>query len=572
LNRFARRTPYELTQGTENEADRRLASVLLVLFIPSAGFMLLLFLCASSLAVALLLSSDEQLASLTRSSVWAEFFARPAELHITADDLIGAFRLAGLEAADPTAMAPDDYGLTPFVCEGTRFLIPSLGEESGGRIFICERPEDLDLLARHYNQASRMTALFFSWVFVRDRVLLQINGSLAENVARRYEQALSFLPALPMSLAPTASPAQPTDLPFPMKDFLPFPELPATPTLPAPLPPMTMAAAPEPPLSTAHTTANLHAQPDPASTVIAVVPPGQSMRVVGQDFLGQWLQLGSGYWIAATAVGSIPVGLPVTAQPAPAPTAAAGPVANSMSTVYERPDLAAATVGSMQPGHPLAVVGQDSSGQWLQLASGLWIVAATVDGIPAGLPVTAQPTPVPAAAGPVANSTSTVYEGPDLAAAAVGSMQPGHPLAVVGQDSSGQWLQVDGTPAGLPVTAQPMPTLAPPVSEPQAGLSVQLVIVVNNRSDEILEIRNTSAASLDISGWQLNGSKGNESCTVPDGVVLAPGNGYQVATGDSQPQGNGIKCNEKPIWNNDEETIYLFRPSGLILSIESVQQ
>ncbi len=204
LNRFVRRTSYKLILNAENEADRRLASGLLVLFVLSAGLMLLFFLCASSLTVALFLSSDEQFTLLFRSSVLSEFSA-PA-LRITADDLIAAFRRAGLEADEPTAMAPDDYGLAPFVCKGTRFLIPSLGEDSGGRIFICERKEDLDLLARYYNQLGRSTALFFSWVFVRDQVLLQINGSLTEDVARKYEQALSFLPALPASSALTTSP------------------------------------------------------------------------------------------------------------------------------------------------------------------------------------------------------------------------------------------------------------------------------------------------------------------------------------------------------------------------------
>lgn len=55
-------------------------------------------------------------------------------------------------------------------------------------------------------------------------------------------------------------------------------------------------------------------------------------------------------------------------------------------------------------------------------------------------------------------------------------------------------------------------------------------------------------------------------------VVLAQGAGYQVATGDSQPQENGMKCGAKPIWNNDGETIYLHGASGLILSIESVRR
>jgi hypothetical protein len=59
---------------------------------------------------------------------------------------------------------------------------------------------------------------------------------------------------------------------------------------------------------------------------------------------------------------------------------------------------------------------------------------------------------------------------------------------------------------------------------------------------------------------------------MPAGTTLAPGAGYQVATGDSQPQGAGMKCGDKPIWNNGEETIYLRGPGGVILSIESVKR
>jgi endonuclease YncB( thermonuclease family) len=116
------------------------------------------------------------------------------------------------------------------------------------------------------------------------------------------------------------------------------------------------------------------------------------------------------------------------------------------------------------------------------------------------------------------------------------------------------------------------PTAAPAAPVPASSPSVQLVIVVNRSTEEVLEIRNSGSAALDISGWRLDGSKGDDFCTMPAGTTLAPGAGYQVATGDSQPQGAGMKCGDKPIWNNGEETIYLRGPGGVILSIESVKR
>lgn len=109
---------------------------------------------------------------------------------MTADDVVTAFKNAGLEAENTTKMTKDDYGMAPFVCEGTRFLIPSLGDDSGGRIFICEEKEDLDNLAKYYNDLGKSSAMFFSWVFTKGNVLVQINGDLAEDTAKKYEQAI----------------------------------------------------------------------------------------------------------------------------------------------------------------------------------------------------------------------------------------------------------------------------------------------------------------------------------------------------------------------------------------------
>jgi hypothetical protein len=138
----------------------------------------------------------------------------------------------------------------------------------------------------------------------------------------------------------------------------------------------------------ANTTATVHGSPSPDSDVVITAQPGQPLVVTGQDVSGQWLQLASGYWIAAAVVDNVPAGLPVTAQPTPTP-APAGPVANTTATVHGSPSPDSDVVITAQPGQPLVVTGQDASGQWLQLASGYWIAAAAVDNVPAGLPVTA---------------------------------------------------------------------------------------------------------------------------------------------------------------------------------------
>ena len=128
-----------------------------------------------------------------------------------------------------------------------------------------------------------------------------------------------------------------------------------------------------------------------------------------------------------------------------------------------------------------------------------------------------------------------------------------------------------GVAVATPTPAAAAPTPAP-TSAPAGVPTVQLVVLANRSTAEVLEIRNSGSAALDISGWRLDGSKGDDFCTMPAGTTLTPGAGYQVATGDSQPQGAGLKCGDKPIWNNGGETIYLRGPGGVILSIESVKR
>jgi len=109
---------------------------------------------------------------------------------VTGDDVVAAFKDAGLEAESTYAMTKDDYGFGPYVCTGTRFLIPSIGADNGGRIFICDNAEDLAVLKNYYDELGRSSAVFFSWTFVKGDVLVQINGDLPEEKARQYEAAI----------------------------------------------------------------------------------------------------------------------------------------------------------------------------------------------------------------------------------------------------------------------------------------------------------------------------------------------------------------------------------------------
>ncbi|MHB0858801.1 MAG: hypothetical protein ACYC5M_14695 [Anaerolineae bacterium] len=109
----------------------------------------------------------------------------------SAMQVIEAFRQAGLEAEGTYAMGVQDYGGAPLrAVEAFRFLIPSLGEESGGRVFRCATQSDLEAVRAYYVELGKASAWFFSWTFAKGSILVQINGDLPEEQALRYEAAL----------------------------------------------------------------------------------------------------------------------------------------------------------------------------------------------------------------------------------------------------------------------------------------------------------------------------------------------------------------------------------------------
>lgn len=109
----------------------------------------------------------------------------------TSQDVIDTFLTAGLEADPAWVMTKEDYGLGPMVAiEGTRFIIPSLCSDCGGRILSFENQENLELSKSYYVELGKASAMFFSWTFEHDNILVQISGDLPEEKAMQYKEAL----------------------------------------------------------------------------------------------------------------------------------------------------------------------------------------------------------------------------------------------------------------------------------------------------------------------------------------------------------------------------------------------
>lgn len=104
--------------------------------------------------------------------------------------LVDAFKAAGLEVGNARPMSkPQDYGKIPAIdVEATQFTISSSDQDLGGHIFSFASEEGVEKMVTYYADAS---ADDFSWVYVKDNILVQLDGRLDEEKAKQYEAAMA---------------------------------------------------------------------------------------------------------------------------------------------------------------------------------------------------------------------------------------------------------------------------------------------------------------------------------------------------------------------------------------------
>lgn len=109
----------------------------------------------------------------------------------TTDQVVAVLKTANLEVESPTAMEPKDYGMAPMTAtSGIHFLVPSVCPDCGGRIMSFANSSDRDAVKAYYDALGKSSAAFFSWVFIRENILIQINGELPKAKADLYQAAL----------------------------------------------------------------------------------------------------------------------------------------------------------------------------------------------------------------------------------------------------------------------------------------------------------------------------------------------------------------------------------------------
>ncbi|MEV2911396.1 hypothetical protein ABNF65_23005, partial [Paenibacillus larvae] len=109
----------------------------------------------------------------------------------TAQQLAEKFKQEGLEVGDIKKMEAPDYGPAPKTAkEGVRILVPSLGEDDGGRLFTFDSKEDLEKLKSYYDKLGKEMGFLYSHTYAKGDFLLQMNGKMNEDQFKKYREVM----------------------------------------------------------------------------------------------------------------------------------------------------------------------------------------------------------------------------------------------------------------------------------------------------------------------------------------------------------------------------------------------
>ena len=108
--------------------------------------------------------------------------------NVTADEVITAFKDAGLEAENPTDLDQSEFG--NIRKEGKRIIVPALGEDAGGRLFKFNNQDDLEQANSYYDEISNSAPIFFSHTYAKGEFLIQMNGDMEDAEFKKYKEVM----------------------------------------------------------------------------------------------------------------------------------------------------------------------------------------------------------------------------------------------------------------------------------------------------------------------------------------------------------------------------------------------
>lgn len=103
-------------------------------------------------------------------------------------DIIKVFKDDGLEIGETSELEKKEFGNTRE--EGIRILIPSLGEDAGGRLFKFKNKKDLEKAKSYYDELGKEAPMFYSHTHANGNFLLQMNGDMKDQDFEKYTSSL----------------------------------------------------------------------------------------------------------------------------------------------------------------------------------------------------------------------------------------------------------------------------------------------------------------------------------------------------------------------------------------------
>lgn len=110
------------------------------------------------------------------------------ELAKTTYDVIKFFKDDNLELGEVSDLPNDEFG--NIRKEGKRLLVPSLGADAGGRLFLFDNEENLKKAKSYYDELGNNGPMFYSHTHQSGLFLIQMNGDMEDNEFAKYAASL----------------------------------------------------------------------------------------------------------------------------------------------------------------------------------------------------------------------------------------------------------------------------------------------------------------------------------------------------------------------------------------------
>lgn len=106
----------------------------------------------------------------------------------TTEDVINYFKDDNLELGEVSDLPNDEFG--NIRKEGKRLLVPSLGADAGGRLFLFDNEENLKKAKSYYDELGNNGPMFYSHTHQSGLFLIQMNGGMEDNEFAKYAASL----------------------------------------------------------------------------------------------------------------------------------------------------------------------------------------------------------------------------------------------------------------------------------------------------------------------------------------------------------------------------------------------